>query len=109
MNKQQTTNNQNTENTWVLLSIQKDRIIKRNDDYVLFNCCDYTAIVSSKFVRHKESETHIFVSVPADYTFNIQKSEFSEQSGRYEVVWSKQVNAPYIKVLLKKDEKPTER
>ena len=106
-NKQTSVSENTNKNTdWVLLAINKEKIIRRTNDYVLLQVIDYTAIVSSKFVRAKESDTHIYVSVPKDYKFTIKRTEINPTSHRYEVTFSKEVNSLYIKTLLKKDEKP---
>lgn len=53
---------------WVFVPLMKKHIIKRTDSYVLFSVNEKaSAIVSAKFVRAKESEEFIYLSLPEDY------------------------------------------
>lgn len=50
--------------------------MKRTSDYVLFKVNGGTAIVNAKFIRQKESEDYIFLSVPPMYDISVRTREF---------------------------------
>lgn len=72
------TNKQPTE--WVLIPLLKKHIIKRTETYVLFKVDGKaSAIVNAKFIRKKESEDMIYLSVPENYEVNCNVREKNEE------------------------------
>lgn len=61
---------------WVFVPLLKKHIIKRTETYVLFDV-DGTAsgIVNAKFLRKKESDDMVFLSLPANYEVNCNVRE----------------------------------
>ena len=104
MNKQNNTNEQANASTtrWVFIPVEKTRVLKREETYVLLKLNDHiSAIISSRFVRKKESDTHIFMSVPQDYKIKVRYTEFDEETKRYVVKEENEVNAWYVLKALK--------
>ena len=65
-----------TFNKWVFVPLLKSNVIKRTDSYILFNVDGVASgIVSTKFLRKKESEDCLFLSLPANYEVNCQVRE----------------------------------
>ena len=64
----QPTGEKEISNNWVFIPLLKKHIIKRTETYILFDV-DGTAsgIVNAKFLRKKESDDMVFLSLPADY------------------------------------------
>lgn len=68
--------NQKQNNEWVFIPILKENIYKRTDKYVLFDLDgNASAIVSSKFLRKKESEEYVYLSLPQNFTINCSVRE----------------------------------
>ena len=61
---------------WVFIPLLKKHIIKRTETYLLFDV-DGTAsgIVSAKFLRKKESDEMVYLSLPASYEINCNVRE----------------------------------
>ena len=61
---------------WVFIPLLKAHILSRKPTYVLFDI-DGTAsgIVNAKFIRKKESDTMIYLSLPAEYEVNCNVRE----------------------------------
>ena len=83
MNKNETMMNNGVEvnhkekNTnWVFIPLLKKHIIKRTETYILFDV-DGTAsgIVNTKFLRKKESDEMVYLSLPSDYEVNCKVTE----------------------------------
>ena len=92
---------QGKENTtrWVFIPVAKTDVLKREETYVLLNLSDNaSAIISSKFVRAKESDTHIYLSIPEDYKIKVRLSKVNKKTHRYEVAKEKEVDAWYIRM-----------
>ena len=96
------TQNQNTEkqNTeWVLIALSKKHILKRTDKYVLFDVDgSASGIISTKFLRKKEHEDMIFLSVPANYEINCQVRE--QVDGKWQAVKTYSIKAVELKSLV---------
>lgn len=76
--------NKTTKNEWVFIPVRKDTILKRTETYVLFKVSERaTAIISSKFVRKKENEDFIFVSLPQDYKVNWRMTQYNQTTRKY--------------------------
>lgn len=96
---------QGKENTtrWVFIPCPKEDVLKREDTYVLLKLSENaSAIISSKFVRAKESETHIFLSIPEDYKIKVRLSKHNPKTNKYEVVSEKEVDAWYVRICFAK-------
>ena len=91
---------QGKENTtrWVFIPVAKTDVLKREETYVLLRLANnVSAIVSSKFIRAKESDTHIYLSVPEDYKVKIRTTILNGTNNRYEVKNEKEVDAWYLR------------
>ena len=106
MKQEQNQNNaQGKENTtrWVFIPVAKENVLKREETYALLKIgANATAIISSKFVRAKESETHIFLSIPEDYKIKVRLSKVNQKTHRYEVAKEKEVDAWYVRKCINK-------
>ena len=72
---------------WVFVAIRKDLIAKRTKEYVLVKLAyGYSAIINAKFIRAKESDTHIFASMPYDYKIKVRQTEYSTDNKKWNVV-----------------------
>ena len=61
---------------WVFVPLKKKHIIKRTDTYLLFNVDGVASgIVNAKFIRKKESDDMIYLSLPAEYEVNCNVRE----------------------------------
>ena len=87
MSKENQTQNPSVkENTWVFIPILKSQVAKRTKDYALIKLSrGISVIISAKFIRAKETEDTIFVSLPPDYTIDWQRTRYNPQSKKYEV------------------------
>ena len=94
---EKTTQNQNhlenskkVQHEWVFLAINKDLIAKRTGEYILVKLAyGYSAIISAKFLRKKESETHIFASCPYDYKIKVRQTKYDVDTEKWVVVEEK--------------------
>lgn len=90
MNKEKPQNQnplENSNKTWVFVAIRKDLIAKRTNEYVLIKLAyGYSAIINAKFVRAKESDTHIFASMPYDYKIKVRQTQYSLEHKQFDVV-----------------------
>lgn len=69
-------------NTWVFIPLMKKNIIKRTETYVLFNVDGIASgIINAKFLRKKESEDCVFVSLPSDYEITCRVKEYQAGKG----------------------------
>lgn len=81
----------------MFVAIRKDLIAKRTEDYVLIKLpYGYSAIISAKFLRKKESETHIFASLPYDYKIKERQTEYDTESKQWNVVDTREVYAKQL-------------
>ena len=107
----QTTQNPTTQNhlengNWTFMAIRKECVVKRTSDYVLIKVRNGgSVILNAKFVRAKESETMIYVSVPNDYDIKLRYTKFDEETERYVVVKERIIHAPQLHTLVKMTEK----
>ena len=95
--------NQNTQagQEWVFIPLSKELILKSTEKYILFKLKDgATAIVSAVFKRKKESDEHIFLSVPPTYNFSCQVREYSEKQRKYVSKKQWDIKAQEMKELL---------
>ena len=77
---------------WVFVPIRKELIVKRTNDYVLVKMpYGYSAIISGKFVRQKESDTHIYTSMPYNYKIKERQTEYDTTTKKWNVVDERQV------------------
>lgn len=61
---------------WVFVPLMKEHLIKRTDKYILFDVDGVaTGIVNAVFLRKKESETMVYLSLPATYEINCNVRE----------------------------------
>ena len=61
---------------WVFIPLLKTHILSRKPTYVLFDIDGVASgIVNAKFIRKKESETMIYLSLPAEYEVNCNVRE----------------------------------
>ena len=69
----------NTQTNWVFIPLLKKHILKRTDTYILFDVDGVASgIVNAKFVRKKESDTMVYLSLPANYEVNCNVREKNE-------------------------------
>lgn len=88
---------------WVFIPLAKALILKRTDKFILFKVGDGSAIVSAKFKRAKESDTHIFLSVPETYNFGVKYNEYDAESKKFVTYKEVEVPADKMKEYLDKD------
>ena len=96
---------QGKENTtrWVFIPVAKTDVLKREETYVLLKVgTNYSAIVSSKFVRAKESDTHIYLSIPEDYKVKLRETMFDATCNKYIKVGEQEVDAWYLRKCISK-------
>ena len=68
-----------TKTNWSFLPIHKSRIIRDNEKYQLIKIDDeYSTVLPKVFKRKKESDTHIYYSLPQDMVINIRKRFYSD-------------------------------
>ena len=61
---------------WVFIPLLKKHIIKRTDTYILFDVDGQASgILSAKFLRKKESDEMVYISLPANYEVNCNVRE----------------------------------
>lgn len=72
-----------TPNNWVFIPLAKKHLIKRTDTYILFDVDGVASgIVNAKFLRKKESDDMVYLSLPANYEINCNVRE------KVEGVWT---------------------
>lgn len=74
-------------------------ILKRTNDYVLFKLNGGSAIINGKFIRNKESEEYIFISLPPTYQVAVRTRDFID--GKWVTTQQHQVSANDIVSLVK--------
>ena len=80
MDKVNEQNNQNLlekgKEEWVFIPLLKKHILKRTETYVLFDVDGIASgIITTKFLRKKETDDMVFFSVPASYEINCNVRE----------------------------------
>lgn len=77
--------NKTEQNNWVFLAVHKTRILKELGKATLLIVDDnVTTILPKVFRRGKETDTHIFYSLPQDFKVNIRVSTQNSKTRRYE-------------------------
>ena len=56
--------------------------MKRTETYVLFRVNDASAIINAKFIRKKETEDYIFLSVPPTYDISVKYNVY--ENGKWQ-------------------------
>lgn len=70
--------------------------MKRTDEYVLFDVDGIASgIINAKFLRKKETEDYVFMSVPADYKVNVRVRELV--NGKWETKMQMNITAEDLK------------
>ena len=97
---------------WILIALLKAHIIKRTDKYIIFNVDGVASgIITTKFLRKKEHEDKIFLSVPENYEINCNVRE--QVNGKWTTKKSYSVKAVELKSLVdaynKKSSKPEDQ
>ena len=84
---------------WVFVPLLKKHIIKRTDTYILFDVDGVASgIVNAKFLRKKESETMVFLSLPDNYEINCNVREKLE--GRWATTKKYVITAKELRELV---------
>lgn len=77
---------------WVFIPVNKTRVIKETDKYILLDLratddidakVSVSTIVNIVFKRKKETEDKIFISLPQNFKFNVRTSWWSQEKNRY--------------------------
>ena len=77
----------------------KAHILKRTDTYILFDVDGVASgIVNAKFLRKKESETMVYLSLPATYEVNCNVRE--QINGRWQTTKKYVVTAEQLRPLV---------
>ena len=94
MNEQLNQNQERKETEWIFIPLLKAHILKRTEKYVLFDVDGIASgIVNAKFLRKKETEDYVFLSVPADYEINVRVREKNLTTGKWETTMDMSVKA----------------
>ena len=99
MNNGVEVNHEEKNTNWVFIPLLKKHIIKRTETYILFDV-DGTAsgIVNAKFLRKKESDEMVYLSLPADYEVNCNVREKVE--GRWTTTKKYVITAEELRPLV---------
>lgn len=73
--------------------------MKRTENYVLFRVGDASAIINAKFLRKKETEDYVFLSVPAKYDIAIRWREYKD--GKWQTIKTSNVNAEELAPVMR--------
>ena len=73
--------------------------MKRTKDYVLFRVKDGSAIVNAKFIRNKEHEDTIFLSLPEHYDIKVRVEEYND--GKWQTTREYSVSAKELQPIMK--------
>ena len=94
MNENKKTLENQEKKEWVFLPLLKAHILKRTDTFVLFDVDGIASgIVSAKFLRKKETDDYVFLSVPADYEINVRVREKNLYTGKWETKMDMSIKA----------------
>ena len=113
MKKNQTTpmvNNQPNQNptsgdAWVFIPLSKKLILKRTDKFVLINVDGRASgIVNAKFLRKKETDEKVFLSLPPDYKIGCRVREYDAEKGSWFEVKKFDIKPTTLKYYLNKQE-----
>ena len=59
------------------MPVNKELVAKRTEDYLLVKLpYGYSAIISSKFLRKKETDEMLYCSMPYDYKIKTRQTEY---------------------------------
>lgn len=84
---------------WVFIPLLKAHILSRKPTYVLFDIDGVASgIVNAKFIRKKESDTMIYLSLPAEYEVNCNVREKVE--GRWTTTKKYVITAKELRPLV---------
>ena len=76
MNKSVEGNHEEKTTNWVFIPLLKKHIIKRTATYILFDVDgSASGIINAKFLRKKESDDMVYLSLPADYVITCNVRE----------------------------------
>ena len=72
---------------WVFTPVNKVNLVHEEKDYVIISLkSGYTAIINRCFIRKKETEDYIYVSLPRDYKINVRQSEYNKEERKTNVL-----------------------
>ena len=75
---------ENQKENWVFVPVAKSRIIKELDKAILLKVDDRVSTILPKvFKRKKESDTHIYFSLPANFVVGFRHSSYDEDAKEY--------------------------
>lgn len=81
------TNTKQNNSNWVFVPVHKSRIIKELDRAILikYGIKDngVSTILPKVFKRVKETETHMFFSLPIDFKINVRVNSYCEETKQY--------------------------
>lgn len=70
---------------WVFVPVHKTRIIKELEKAFLIQIDENVSTILPKvFLRKKQTETHLFFSIPADFNIGVRYSTYNMDKKRYE-------------------------
>ena len=71
-------NGKKSETRWVFIAIPKSLVAKRTESFTLIKLArGWSAIINSLFVRNKETEDTIYVSIPHDYKVKFRRTMYN--------------------------------
>ena len=75
---------ENQKENWVFVPVAKSRIIKELDKAILLKVDDRVSTILPKvFKRKKESDTHIYFSLPANFVVGFRHSNYEKDAKGY--------------------------
>ena len=100
------TSNQNQDHSekgkWTFVPVPKELVAKRTDKYVLIKLpVGQSAIVNAVFLRKKETEEKLFMSIPEDYQIKARQSQYNPKTKKYEVVKESIITASQLVMDIK--------
>ena len=94
---------------WILIALPKTCEIKRTETYLLFDVDGQASgIVSAKFIRKKESDTHLFISMPEEYEVNCRVRE-PDQNGKFRTIKEYVIKAKDLRSVVRAYEKKSKQ
>ena len=80
----------------MFIPLLKAHILKRTDTYILFDVDGIASgIISAKFLRKKETDEMVFLSVPSDYEINVNVRDYV--NGKWETTSAWKVTAKNLR------------
>ena len=99
MNNGVEVNHEEKNTNWVFIPLLKKHIIKRTETYILFDVDGQASgIVNAKFLRKKESDEMVYLSLPANYEVNCNVREKVE--GRWTTTKKYVITAEELRPLV---------